>query len=161
MQNQPVENAFEQELWCRSTVGQTTPDGKAPHLQILSDQRILIVEDEALIAFEIEDAIKEAGGVVVGPFATVAGAMQPLEKEWLSAAILDVRLGDVTSLPIARRLAEKRIPFLFYTACSELIECPFLTQIVQKPAAPHVLIAAVALLIGPEPPPNPGSIRAA
>jgi DNA-binding response OmpR family regulator len=126
-------------------------------LQILSDHRILVVEDEALIAFEIEDAIKHAGGVVVGPFATVAGAMQPVENESLSAAILDVRLGAETSLPIATRLAEKGVPFLFYTAYPELIEHSLLAQIVRKPATPDVLIGALAALVGMPPAPNPSN----
>jgi DNA-binding response OmpR family regulator len=128
-----------------------------PPLQILSGHRILVVEDEALIAFDIEYAIKDAGGIVVGPFATVADAMAPVEQENLSAAILDVRLGAETSLPIARRLAEKGVSFLFYTAYPERIEQSLVAQVVRKPATPDVLIGAVAALIGSASAPNPSN----
>jgi DNA-binding response OmpR family regulator len=128
-----------------------------PPLQILSGHRILVVEDEALIAFDIEYSIKNAGGIVVGPFATVADAMQPVEQENLSAAILDVWLGTESSLPIARRLAEKGVSFLFYTAYPELIEQSLVVQVVRKPATPDVLIGAVAALIGRASAPNPSN----
>lgn len=120
-------------------------------MQILSDHRILVVEDEALIAFEIEEAIRDAGGVVVGPFATVGDAMRLVETEDISAAILDMQLGPNSSLPIAKRLAEKDVPFLFYTAYADKIERWIAAQIVKKPATPAALVAAVAALIGGPP----------
>ena len=60
----------------------------------LSKHRILVVEDEALIAFEIEEIIKDAGGVVAGPFATVDEALRLIENENISAAILDMQLWE-------------------------------------------------------------------
>jgi hypothetical protein len=54
-------------------------------MSVLSKHRILVVEDEALIAFELEETIKNAGGVVAGPFATVDEALRLIENENISA----------------------------------------------------------------------------
>jgi DNA-binding response OmpR family regulator len=113
----------------------------------LSKHRILVVEDEALIAFEIEEVIKDAGGVVAGPFATVDEALRLIENENISAAILDMQLWEDTSLPIVRRLADKNIPFLFYTAHSDKINLWVAGEIVKKPATSVTLVGALARLI--------------
>jgi DNA-binding response OmpR family regulator len=113
----------------------------------LSKHRILVVEDEALIAFEIEEVIKDAGGVVAGPFATVDEALRLIENENISAAILDMQLWEDTSLPIVRRLADKNIPFLFYTAHSDKINLWVAGEIVKKPATSVTLVSALARLI--------------
>lgn len=120
-------------------------------MPVLSKHRILVVEDEALIAFELEETIKDAGGFVAGPFATVGEALLQIDQENISAAILDMRLGADTSLPVAQRLAEKNIPFLFYTAHSDKIEQWLAVQIVKKPATSAVLVNALATLIGERP----------
>ncbi len=120
-------------------------------MPVLSKHRILVVEDEALIAFELEETIKDAGGLVAGPFATVGEALLQIDQENISAAILDMRLGADTSLPVAQRLAEKNIPFLFYTAHSDKIEQWLAVQIVKKPATSAVLVNALATLIGERP----------
>ena len=120
-------------------------------MRLLSNHRILVVEDEALIAYEIEESIKEAGGIVAGPFATVPEALLQIEKNTLSAAVLDMQLGEDTSLAIARRLAEKNIPFLFYTAYSETMDQWIAVQIVKKPATSAALVSALAGLIGERP----------
>ncbi len=113
----------------------------------LSKHRILVVEDEALIAFEIEEVIKDAGGVVAGPFATGDEALRLIENENISAAILDMQLWEDTSLPIARRLADKNIPFLFYTAHLDKINLWVAGEIVKKPATSVTLVGALARLI--------------
>ena len=92
---------------------------QGPHvLQILSDHRILVVEDEALIAFEIEEAIRDAGGVVVGPFATVGDAMRLVETEDISAAILDMQLGpELVAAHCQAPRRKRRSVFVLYCLC--------------------------------------------
>jgi hypothetical protein len=68
-------------------------------MSVLSKHRILVVEDEALIAFELEETIKNAGGVVAGPFATVDEALRLIENENISAAILDMQLWETRRCP--------------------------------------------------------------
>ncbi|WGJ13850.1 response regulator [Methylocapsa sp. D3K7] len=113
----------------------------------LSKHRILVVEDEALIAFEVGDIIKTAGGTVAGPFATVDEALRIIESENISAAILDMELWEDTSLFLARRLSDKNIPFLFYTAHSDKIDVWGAAEIVKKPATSATLVSALAGLI--------------
>jgi DNA-binding response OmpR family regulator len=117
-------------------------------LQILSDHRILVVEDEALIAFELEDAIREAGGLVAGPVATAAEALLLIDQENPTAAVLDLQLNPDTSLPVARRLAEKGIPFLFYTAYAKDIEQWVAVPILKKPVTSAAVVNTLATLVG-------------
>lgn len=81
----------------------------------LVGKRILLVEDEMLIALDIEDTLKARGCEVLGPFVDVAAALEVAENVKLDAAVLDVNIRGMTSFAIARRLEERRIPFLFLT----------------------------------------------
>ena len=81
------------------------------------------------------------------PFATVDEALRLIENENISAAILDMQLWEDTSLSIARRLADKNIPFLFYTAHSDKINLWVAGEIVKKPATSVTLVSALARVI--------------
>lgn len=98
--------------------------------------RVLIVEDEALLAQTLCDLLLEAGCEPVGPAANVAIALSLIEKSTIDAAILDVRLMDEMSFAVAYALRARGIPLMFLTAsqrgelpadlCDEvLIEKPF------------------------------------
>ena len=81
--------------------------------------RVLVVEDEALIALDIEIMLQSLGCVVVGPAATVAEALRVLVAEDApDAAILDVNLGHEQVFPVADRLVECQVPFVFLTGYS-------------------------------------------
>jgi DNA-binding response OmpR family regulator len=77
--------------------------------------RILVVEDEALIAAMVEQWLVEAGCTTIGPVGTVAAAMALLEDQKVDAAILDITLGLDTSFAIADRLTTMGVPFAFST----------------------------------------------
>src|SRR5215469_596961 len=81
----------------------------------LAGARILVVEDEFIIALEIQANLEEAGATVVGPALTLQQALELAENESLSAAMLDLRLGRDSAAAVAQVLAERHIPFLFYT----------------------------------------------
>jgi PAS domain S-box-containing protein len=74
--------------------------------------RVLVVEDEALIALEIEQYLRDAGFEVVGPASRVAEALQLLKEFGCDAAVLDINLGNETSEPVARVLSGQGIPFV-------------------------------------------------
>lgn len=117
----------------------------------LKGARILIADDELLIALDIEDMIVGAGAEAVGPCTTLASTLSAIEKEELSAAILDVRLGRDTSEAAARRLVERNTPFLFYTGQSLPAEIRALSAdavVLSKPANSQSLVAALQKLIG-------------
>lgn len=75
-------------------------------------RRVLVVEDEPLIAIEICDNLSEAGLAVIGPATTVAEALQLIEGTGCDAAILDINLGTETAEPIALMLRGRHIPFV-------------------------------------------------
>lgn len=81
----------------------------------LSGLRILLVEDEILIALEIAEALKRAGAEVVGPFLTLEDALTAADSESIDMAVLDIDLRGEEVFPAAARLGERGIPFLFYT----------------------------------------------
>lgn len=79
--------------------------------------RLLVVEDEAIVAMLLEDMLRLLGADIVGPVASVAAALQLVEAEVgrLDGAVLDVNLGIEPVYPVAERLAGLAIPFAFIT----------------------------------------------
>ena len=86
-------------------------------MSTLNGRRILVVEDEALVAMLVEDALADAGATVIGPAATVAEALALLEREAQvpHAAVLDLNLAGETSTPVADVLAARGVPFVVAT----------------------------------------------
>lgn len=78
-------------------------------------RRILVVEDEALVAMLVEDALLDAGFGVMGPAATVDEAMALLARERPDAVVLDLNLAGETSTPVADVLAQRGIPYVIAT----------------------------------------------
>jgi DNA-binding response OmpR family regulator len=87
---------------------------KAEQDRPLRGERILIVEDEFLIAAVLEETFSEAGAETVSA-ATLAEALKVAEDASLSAAVLDVRLGRQTTEAVADVLAARSVPFVFYS----------------------------------------------
>ena len=81
-------------------------------LATLLGKRILLVEDELLIAMLIEETLEEAGCVVVGPFSRLGEALRAAGAEIVDAALLDVDLAGEKVYPAAELLARRGVPFL-------------------------------------------------
>lgn len=80
----------------------------------LAGRRILVVEDDYLIAMELKRWLQTAGYEVIGPVPSVDQALDLIEDEGLDAAVLDINLGDGdTPYPVADRLELLRVPYLF------------------------------------------------
>ena len=112
----------------------------------LHEHRILIVEDEIVVAMDLISIIRDAGAEVVGPAMSVREALRLIASHEIIAAILDVNLGKEDSLPVAQCLEAAGIPFVFHTGNGDKLS-PNLwphAPIIKKPAAPEKLIAAVA-----------------
>jgi DNA-binding NtrC family response regulator len=86
----------------------------------LTGKRILVVEDEALIAVMVEDMLLEMGGEVVGPAATIDDALALAQEETLDAAVLDVNVRGRRIDPVAEALMARGIPVLFATGYGEV-----------------------------------------
>ena len=116
----------------------------------LAGARVLIVEDEFIIALEIQANLEEAGATVIGPAYTLQQALELAEHEKLSAAMLDLRLGRDSASPVAQMLAERHIPFLFYTGqpASDPIRRAWPeSTTVSKPASGDEIVHVVADII--------------
>jgi DNA-binding NtrC family response regulator len=77
--------------------------------------RILVVEDEPLIALMIEDTLADEGCKVIGPVGTVNAALAAIETNHLDGALLDINLKGVQSYAVADALALRGIPFILLT----------------------------------------------
>jgi CheY-like chemotaxis protein len=77
--------------------------------------RVLLVEDEAIIAMTAEDMLEELGCVTVATAANLQEAMSCAERDDFDVALLDINLNGQQSLPVAARLREAGRPFVFTT----------------------------------------------
>lgn len=86
------------------------------NLRFFKGQHILIVEDEYFAADEVRRALDRAGAIVIGPAPSVEIGLELLDQHRVDGAILDIRLDGETVFPIAERLQDTGIPFVFATA---------------------------------------------
>jgi DNA-binding NtrC family response regulator len=84
---------------------------------LLAGIRVLLVEDETLVAMLLEDMIADLGGTVIGSASRVSRALEMVEDPGcaIDLAVLDVNLGGEEVFPVASALAERRVPFAFST----------------------------------------------
>ena len=82
----------------------------------LEGKRVLLVEDNGLLSYVLEQTLREAGCVVIGPYGRLHDAMVAANRRTIDVALLDVELrGEIVS-PLANQLRERRIPFLLASA---------------------------------------------
>jgi two-component SAPR family response regulator len=108
--------------------------------------RVLLVEDEGLVAMMMEDLLADLGCEVVGSCDSIASALEWLDgaKGGLDGAVLDVNLGGELVYPVAEALAARQIPFAFTTGYGVLPESRFeAVTILTKPVNIHKLEEAV------------------
>ncbi len=116
----------------------------------LNGVRVLVVEDDSLLAMDLETTLVEAGAVVVDLCQTLDEAMQRADAADFAVAVLDFGLGSETVSPVARRLVNLGVPFVLYTGKSrhepslaEWSDC----SIVEKPASSRALVSAVRTVL--------------
>ena len=119
---------------------------------MLNGRRILIVEDETLIAMELMDIVEDAHGRVVGPVRSNRDAIHLIERDRIDAALLDLNLADGDATPSAERLAAAGVPILVCTAGvlprAMRMMWPDI-PIQRKPVDPRDLVRALAALFEP------------
>jgi CheY-like chemotaxis protein len=81
----------------------------------LSNRKVLVVEDEMMIAMLIEDMLDEFGCKLVGPATSVPRALKLIGNESIEVAILDLNLDGKDTYAIADALQQKNVPFIFAT----------------------------------------------
>lgn len=109
--------------------------------------KILVLEDEPLIAMDLEDLLTSKGFMVVGPFFTAASALNGLDQATPEVALLDVYLMNETSFDLARELKRRGTRFAFMTGLvapnllpADLVGSP----IILKPYNERELLAFLA-----------------
>ena len=116
----------------------------------LEGYRVLVVEDEFLIALEVEDAIRRAGGTVIGPVSTLENGLDTAEHGTFDVAVVDMNLRGEVATPIAETLAQRRIPFVAATGydiarIAPELDCPrHLRKPYRSDELIHTLVAALA-----------------
>ena len=113
---------------------------------------VLVLEDEALIAINLQDELQDAGHEVAGPFTACSAALEWLQTATPDTAILDATLGDGSCHGVAAELNRRGVPFLIYSGHQEdqqlLSEFHHITWI-EKPAPFAVLVQECQqLLVG-------------
>ncbi|MEO5961948.1 MAG: response regulator [Thermomonas sp.] len=114
----------------------------------LQGKRVLVVEDEVLLAMLLEDVFADAGAHVVGPAATVDQAIALIASEDIDVALLDVWLRDQRSDPIAEALRLQGVPYVLATGYmspdgAELASAPTLAKPYRLEQVHAALIAAL------------------
>lgn len=79
---------------------------------VMNRGRILVAEDESLIAMQLEDVLREIGFDVVGPVSTVKDVVSHVETEELGGALLDVNLRGEAVLGVLQSLKDRDLPFI-------------------------------------------------
>jgi CheY-like chemotaxis protein len=81
----------------------------------LEGVRVLVVEDEMIVAWLVEDMLSQCGCTIVGPVGDLPHAFDTIANNVIDIALVDINLNGIESYPIADRLLEKHIPFIFTT----------------------------------------------
>ena len=78
-----------------------------------SGLRVLVIEDEIMVALLLEEVLADLGHAVIGPISRLDKAMDVARQEAIDAAILDINLNGSEIYPVADALAARDIPFAF------------------------------------------------
>lgn len=108
--------------------------------------RILIVEDEPIVALNYALILEDAGCQIVGPVGTIQKGIEAIENERIDGAVLDIDIGGVPVDPIIMALRRKRLPYIFVSAFPDLAG-PYKDAVfLDKPCTATELIRAVNAL---------------
>jgi CheY-like chemotaxis protein len=115
-------------------------------------RNILIVEDEPILAYSIEELLVEADFLIAGVAGTLGAALAMIESGVCDAAILDANLKGVSAAPAASALAARGIPYIILSGYSrDQQQAAFAGGLhLQKPCRPERLIQALRDIRSPE-----------
>jgi DNA-binding NarL/FixJ family response regulator len=117
----------------------------ADQSSLLAGKRVLIAEDEPLIAFDHRGVLSDAGAEIVGTCSTVAQALLCLERAPIDVAVVDYLLADRNSEPLQAALKQRHIPFVVVSSYPRaLIKTDEGQSVLRKPVMPKDLRGSVA-----------------
>ena len=110
--------------------------------------RVLVVEDNPILAFDIDDALRDSGVDVVGPALDLDSGLALVEQDALDGAVLDIDIAGRPVWPIAHRLKDDGVPFVFVSAdCGKGLPEDFSgATCLSKPAETDTILTSVAAL---------------
>lgn len=119
--------------------------------RMLDGWRILVVEDEAMIALDLHEALSDCGATVVGPAGTPDEALAIIGDGKVDCALLDIKLGDEDVSAVAMALERLAVPIIFVTAYSDAkLPRGFETRpLVRKPYEQRTLFSLIASMANP------------
>lgn len=100
---------------------------------VLFGKRILVLEDEFLIALEASEALEDFGATVVGPAHDIETALELVRSSVIDAALLDVNIRGALSLPVAAALEEKGVLVVFATGYGDSLATGGHGAVIGKP----------------------------
>lgn len=113
----------------------------------LYGRRVLLVEDEPLVALMLQQVLQDAGCTVRGPASTLVEAERLAREDGLDAAVLDVNLPGGPSMPLGARLAALGVPVVYVTGL-EGVPGREGAVVLRKPVRPEALVAALLAALG-------------
>jgi DNA-binding NtrC family response regulator len=114
----------------------------------LTGLRVLVVEDEAILAWEAEEILKDAGAIVIGPAHNIADAIALIAKgEKIDAAMLDVSLNGTVSMPVAGALEANGVPYIYTTGYAHITKSSSKLIVLEKPYTSTDLITAIRAIV--------------
>jgi DNA-binding response OmpR family regulator len=109
-------------------------------LDPLAGKRVMIVEDEPLVAVDHAAALAEAGGTIVATCMTVKAALRFVHEDTIDVAVVDFILADGSSKPLQTALRRKHIPFVVVSAYPRaLVRTERGQEVLQKPVSSELL----------------------
>lgn len=117
---------------------------------LLEGQRLLVVEDEPLIAIDLRMLLEREGARVMLAH-SIPEALEYANYPALSAGVLDFYFGSENAEPVCEALTRRQVPFIFFTGLAErLSQRRLATLVVPKPATPETIIGALKFVLSPE-----------
>lgn len=140
------------------SVEQEAGDGRDPrsaatatsHSPLVGGLVVLVLEDQMLIALDVETTLIDHGAAKVITASSVCEALERLREVRPDVAVLDVNLGQDTSIPFAKELRRRNIPFVFATGYGDkMVIPPDLSDVpmVRKPFGGEALLAALSTVM--------------
>lgn len=77
--------------------------------------KVMVAEDEFLVALVLEEDLRAGGFAIAGPYSTIEDAIYAASSDDIDAAVLDINMGGKMAFPVADALSARGIPYLFLT----------------------------------------------
>jgi DNA-binding response OmpR family regulator len=123
------------------------PDNSSPD----ETAKILLLEDDLLLAMDMEDYLLDRGHEVVGPFGRLVDALDAIPRNELAGAVVDLNLHGELSFPVIEELRARSVPIIVCTGYAELPEVKTRLKglpLLPKPWTPHKLSALMEETFG-------------